>query len=121
MNAIVSAKLPSTPLAQNLVSAKTKAAASTKVEVQVATPVSQDTFTLSDSSKSLQSQATGAKKSAAKLVLPEPKLASTSQWNKERMAKLDQIQLKVQQGRYNIEPFMVDEIALRLARLLVNS
>lgn len=41
------------------------------------------------------------------------------EWEQDRLSKLDQLELLVQKGQYNIVPFMVDEIALRLARFMI--
>lgn len=43
-----------------------------------------------------------------------------SQWSQDRLARLDHLALLVKEGHYRIEPFMVDEIALRLARAMAS-
>ena len=48
-------------------------------------------------------------------------ISHPSQWSQDRAARLDQLELLVQKGQYHIEPFMVDEIALRLARSMVSA
>lgn len=44
---------------------------------------------------------------------------SQGSWERDRLSRLDQMELLVQKGRYNVTPFMVDEIALRLARSMI--
>jgi|GEM_PF-4969424 len=43
-----------------------------------------------------------------------------SKWSQDRLARLDHLALLVKEGHYRIEPFMVDEIALRLARAMAS-
>lgn len=42
-----------------------------------------------------------------------------ARWEAQRQAKLDRIELLVREGKYEIEPFMVDALAVELARGLV--
>ncbi|MEN9354813.1 MAG: hypothetical protein RL318_2138 [Fibrobacterota bacterium] len=40
-------------------------------------------------------------------------------YEKNRMAKLDQIQLLIDQGKYQVDNFIVDRVAVELARMMV--
>lgn len=59
--------------------------------------------------------------------VPEPKIqapqipiqAPRSQWDQDRLDQIDRLEVLLSKGQYHVEPFMVDAIALRLARFMV--
>ena len=48
-----------------------------------------------------------------------PETGAQGPWERDRLSRLDQMELLVQKGRYNVTPYMVDEIAVRLARSMI--
>lgn len=48
----------------------------------------------------------------------EPVVEKESTWQIQRNARLDRLQTMVQQGLYKVDPFMLDVIAIRMARLV---
>lgn len=58
-------------------------------------------------------------KSEATRSEPEPKATEKeSIWESSRKAKLDRLETLVRQGLYKVDPFMLDEIAVRMAKLM---
>lgn len=50
---------------------------------------------------------------------PPPLLgAKESTWQSERKSKLDRLETLVRQGQYKVDPFILDELAVRMARLM---
>lgn len=45
-------------------------------------------------------------------------LGKESNWESERKAKLDRLETLVRQGQYKVDPFILDELAVRMARLM---
>jgi hypothetical protein len=50
---------------------------------------------------------------------PKPFERTPSQWQQERLARLDRVETLIKQGQYKVDPFMVDELAVVLARNMV--
>lgn len=44
--------------------------------------------------------------------------AKESNWQSERKSKLDRLETLVRQGQYKVDPFILDELAVRMARLM---
>lgn len=44
--------------------------------------------------------------------------AKESTWQSERKSKLDRLETLVRQGQYKVDPFILDELAVRMARLM---
>lgn len=44
--------------------------------------------------------------------------AKESTWQNERKSKLDRLETLVRQGQYKVDPFILDELAVRMARLM---
>ena len=44
--------------------------------------------------------------------------AKESSWQSERKSKLDRLETLVRQGQYKVDPFILDELAVRMARLM---
>lgn len=44
--------------------------------------------------------------------------AKESTWQSERKTKLDRLETLVRQGQYKVDPFILDELAVRMARLM---
>lgn len=58
--------------------------------------------------------------SSPKIEAPKvPIAAPRSQWDQDKLDRIDRLEVLLHQGQYKVEPFMVDEIALRLARFMV--
>lgn len=58
--------------------------------------------------------------SSPKIEAPKvPIAAARSQWDQDKLDRIDRLEVLLHQGQYKVEPFMVDEIALRLARFMV--
>lgn len=53
-------------------------------------------------------------------VAEAPPLLGTkeSTWQSERKSKLDRLETLVRQGQYKVDPFILDELAVRMARLM---
>lgn len=80
-----------------------------------------DRLELSDSAKALQNPSSQAKSPEKTPDAAKPSAKSPSQWDQDRLARIDQLELLLHKGQYRVEPFMVDEIALRLARSMVTA
>jgi len=103
-------------------SSKETATSTVSAKTNVANTVKNttDRLELSGSSQDLQPAAARSKTLDTR---PEPKPEDpdeASQWSQDRLARLDHLALLVKEGHYRIEPFMVDEIALRLARAMAS-
>ena len=44
--------------------------------------------------------------------------AKESTWQSERKSKLDRLETLIRQGQYKVDPFILDELAVRMARLM---
>lgn len=50
---------------------------------------------------------------------PPPLLgAKEPTWQSERKSKLDRLETLIRQGQYKVDPFILDELAVRMARLM---
>jgi hypothetical protein len=105
-----SAAKPSAPTAKSVAIPQDQE--STKAKVRDAT----DNLDLSEGALALQSaQATQPKLDAPRIPVQAPR----SQWDQDKLDQIDRLEVLLHQGQYKVEPFMVDEIALRLARFMV--
>lgn len=79
-----------------------------------------DRVELSSTSQDLKPEG-GAQTPTDTRSAPKPEDPNeASKWSQDRLARLDHLALLVKEGHYRIEPFMVDEIALRLARAMAS-
>ena len=79
-----------------------------------------DDVELSESSRFLQAsvaQSEARPKEPPVVAAKRP----ASQWEQDRMDQIDRLVLLLHKGQYHVEPFMVDEIALRLARQMIHA
>lgn len=68
--------------------------------------------------ESLIDIAEGKEKAKEAEKAAEPVVEKESTWQIQRNARLDRLQTMVQQGLYKVDPFMLDEIAIRMARFV---
>ncbi|HQF55656.1 MAG TPA: hypothetical protein PK208_11120 [Fibrobacteria bacterium] len=79
-------------------------------------PETTDNLDLSEGALALQE----ALAPSPKIEPPQvPIAAPRSQWDQDKLDRIDRLEVLLHQGQYKVEPFMVDEIALRLARFMV--
>ncbi len=80
-------------------------------------PIVSDRVELSDQSKNRWGSVDLSEIKSEKIAEPDAK--KPGRWEETRLSQLDRLELLIQKGQYNITPFMVDEIALRLARSMI--
>ncbi len=77
-----------------------------------------DNLDLSEGSLALQT--TSVQQPEPKIEAPRiPIQAPRSQWDQDKLDQIDRLEVLLSKGQYSVEPFMVDAIALRLARFMV--
>lgn len=76
-----------------------------------------DNLDISEGSLALQKASVQqeSKIDAPKIPIEAPR----SQWDQDKLDRIDRLEVLLHQGQYRVEPFMVDAIALRLARFMV--
>lgn len=63
-------------------------------------------------------QSTAREEAAKTDEAAEASEAKESYWQTQRNARLDRLQTMVRQGLYKVDPFMLDEIAIRMVRMV---